>query len=301
MKPLFHGNSNDFDLSAASRTALVPLACRAVAQIDAENEVFVDPWAVSLSNYLRLDRRRFGSDRITRRAVILRSLWFERQLRWSIANRPTSTGSSVIWNLGSGFDTIAFRFKEELRSASYWVDADLPVVTQIKAASGVFAPLSQLNYQILPLDLSQPDSLTGLLPNQASGNQQLIVLLQGVLMYLPTSVVERLLQTLSSIADRFAATRVIFDWCSPLLCRFSRLHPGLLRAGIMNTPFRWSLRSFEQLRPSMQNFTCVSNEDSIYDDASFTTRILKRILLMMPPYNSPGIYGCSILERRSNG
>ena len=240
-----------------------------MANQSAEFADFCDPLATKLAEHLKIDLDRFGGNRMTRRSVILRSLWFEVQVHQQLAFAQADASSLVVVNLASGFDTAFSRFADQNAvgsSGHLWIDADLPNVNRLKRDFSA----GQFGHRIVDLDLTQPNTIASVLePLIAEATQNttrlhVMFLTEGVLMYLSKETVKNLLASLCDFGSQYRQLSIVLDWCSPLLTRFSRWHPGLRRAGIVDVPFSWCVSQAEKISQLEPRLQVEHSDDPVY-------------------------------------
>ena len=268
---------------------------------------FYDPLASSLARYLEIDLDRYGGDPMTRRSVVLRSLWFESQVRQQIAAARADSRKLVVINLASGFDTVFSRIANPIASPwsddDLWIDADLPNVNRLKR-DWFNSQLNNASHRIIDLDLSQPESIANHLgpiiqvASPSTTQLHLMFLAEGVLMYLSDRTVRALLAGLCDFGRQFQQMSLVLDWCSPLLTRFSRWHPGLRRAGIVEVPFSWCISQDLQIAQLEPRLVVHQSDDPIYQHCNV------RMAALAWSYSAwhriwyrrkRQIYGCSVL------
>ncbi len=194
------------NLSEVSRTAFLPLLCRAV-ESERNNPVFSDPMAVlclerllSISSeeeknrIMKWKKRYAGMNAHDAKARIQTVRSFDRIANLFISNHP---GCTVI-NLACGFDTRFWRIENE---KCKYIELDLPEMIELKRE----ILKDQLDYELIGcsvLDTAWIDKVT------SNGNSNFLLLAEALFYYLPKQEVIRILQ---EIARRFNRSQLVLD------------------------------------------------------------------------------------------
>jgi methyltransferase (TIGR00027 family) len=186
------------NLSNVSKTAILTLRCR-VIESEKKSPVITDPMA------------RFCLDRLAGWATTAEKALFEKPQPTTLTNPMAlrarkydaiandfiaANPSSTVVNLGCGFDTRYWRIEH---ARCRYVELDLPEVVEVKRA----LLGERLEYEILGcsvLDASWIDRVT------AGGNTNILLLAEGLFMYLAKADVMRLFKTLSERLTRSQIT-----------------------------------------------------------------------------------------------
>lgn len=208
-------------LSPVSETLLIPLVARAEAG---------DTQAAEAVKRLGTTPGRFSRDRYGMRAVTLRSRWFDRTAVQVLAR----SGEALVLNLGAGLDDRARRIGAQHLYGLDWIDLDLPEVLALRTlAAPDAAPIRST-----PADLRDPGAWVPSLPWRPK--RPIVVLAEGVLMYLTATDVERLIGELAAKAEVLGCPLdLAFDYASPLMAATSWIHPSIRATGAR---FSWGLR-----------------------------------------------------------
>ena len=188
------------ELSEVSRTAILPLLCRAVAT-ERNYLSFSDPMAVlslkrlmSFSSdeekkrILKWRKKYTGINSRDLKARMMTVMSFDRITSRFISENP---GCTVI-NLGCGFDTRFWRIETD---GCKYIELDLPEMTSLKME----ILKDHLNYELIGcsvLDTSWIDRLT------SSGNGNFLLLAEALFYYLPKNDVTRILGAISQGFER---------------------------------------------------------------------------------------------------
>ncbi len=280
------------ELTGVAATALIPLACRAVTELLPERsgtlQTFSDPVALAVANRLGVDLKRFGGSHATRQALVRRSHWFDRQILDFVAQHSAAQQLITIVNFASGFDSGFSRLANRLPPSVQWIDSDLPIINSIK--QNVFP--SDPRHRFVDFDLRQP--LTELEAAIDRPSVATLYMAEGILMYLPPSDVHLWLGNIASTGAADQSRQVLFDWCSPLLNRFSRWHPGFRHARLRDVCFDWSIRDSCEIQTSYPTLHLMTSEDPIYPHLSLATLLLSKAYCRWTGRKS--IYGCARLR-----
>ncbi len=187
------------DLSEVSRTAILPLLCRAV-QSELRNPTFNDPMAVlclerliALSSegekkrILKWRKMYTGFNSRDLKARIMTVRYFDSITSRFILDNP---GCTVV-NLGCGFDTRFWRIEAD---KCKYIELDLPEMIAVKSE----ILKDHLNYELIGcsvFDTSWIDKIT------SSGNCCFLLLAEALFYYLPKNDVTRILQEISQRFD----------------------------------------------------------------------------------------------------
>lgn len=188
------------DLSEVSRTAILPLLCRAV-QSEMSDPTYNDPMAVfflerlmSLSSeeekkrILKWRKMYTGINTRDVKARMMTVRTFDSIARRFISDNP---GCTVV-NLACGFDTRFWRIDAE---KCKYIELDLPEMIAVKSE----ILKDHLNYELIGcsvFDTSWIDKVT------SSGNRHFLLLAEALFYYLPKPDVTRILQVISQRFDR---------------------------------------------------------------------------------------------------
>ncbi len=114
-------------------------------------------------------------------------------------------GFGTVVNLGAGLDARPYRL--DLPAELEWVEVDLPAILEHKAAV-LATDTPRCRLRRVPLDLADADSLTALLAATADPRRPVLVLSEGLIMYLSPGEAD-------ALADALLATGVD-RWCLDL-------------------------------------------------------------------------------------
>ena len=199
---------DELPLRDVSDTALWVAVYRAL-ESERHDALFKDPFA-----------RRMAGQRGHR---IASTIPFGQSMAWSIIVRTAvmdevilrciERGVRTVLNLGAGLDTRAFRLA--LPASLRWFDVDLPAMTAYRQAC-LKAELPACRHAHLAADLSDAAELSQTLADAKVGTGPLLVLTEGLLVYLAPSQVAHLARQLWLEAE---AQWWVADLISPLLKR----------------------------------------------------------------------------------
>ena len=200
----FRNGSTDLDtLEALPRTLLISLAARAHGP-----KIFPalnpdDRYAEALLNTAGVVATTLPSDA----PVLLNVLWrtqLIKQLGQAFFERhPDSTGV----NLGAG---LAHYFQWLRNGHNSWVDADLPEVIDLRQS---LIPNTSTQCKNEALDLTQPGWWRALEPHQGEAHQPILLVCEGVLMYLSATEVRTVLREIADNAPD--GSELLIDFISP--------------------------------------------------------------------------------------
>ena len=215
-------------LTGVAETLLITLAARALGSAAHWVPGFADPTAEALCRRFEVDLARYAAHRPTVRGILLRGAWYDGRCADFLRRFPDGT----VLNIGTGLNTAYERVAALVPGRTWrWIDSDLAPVMTLRRQ--VFEDDDRRSS--LVLDATDTAAIGQILAGIAG---PLLVLVEGVLMFLPPPAVQALF---AGLADR-PGTEVVFDWCSPAMMRRSRKHPALARRRDTSVVFQWSLR-----------------------------------------------------------
>jgi methyltransferase (TIGR00027 family) len=128
-------------------------------------------------------------------------------------SREIAAGADLVLNLAAGLDARPYRM--DLPASLRWVEVDLPEILEYKA--GVLAGAeSRCSLERVPLDLFNVDARRGLFARLGRSAKRIVVVSEGLLIYLMPDVVLGLGRDLAGVA---AIEHWIVDIVSPGLLR----------------------------------------------------------------------------------
>ena len=156
-------------------------------------------------------------------ATVLNILWrtdcIKKMGAAFFAQHPDSPGL----NLGAGLSTY-FQWLDN--GANSWTDTDLPEVISLREL--LLAPV-QLHCRNHPLDIMQPGWWIGLRPKRYRDAKPVLIICEGVLMYLGAAEVAVVLREIGEHAP--AGSELITDFIAPALIGKAAFHPSVRRTG----------------------------------------------------------------------
>ena len=174
---------------------------------------------------------------------IVRSLPRGRQSAWAmivrtalfdeiILSKLQDDGADLVLNLACGLDTRAWRLP--LPPTLHWVDVDLPAILEYKT-SAMTGERPACEYEAVATDLTDPAARDTLIGRLGAAHRRVLVVTEGLLIYLGSDQVAELAQALQQPASfRWWLT----DLASPRLLRMlTRSWGRHLDRG--NAPFRF--------------------------------------------------------------
>lgn len=211
-------------LGPLPRTLLAPLWARASETLE-RHPLLADWNAVATAGAVDFDFRKLRLPRTTRAGACTRTLLIDAMVRQCLTENP---GLQLV-NLGEGLDN---RFGRVDNGALSCIDLDLPEVVEIRKR---LMPESARR-RLLAADIGNASWIDNLDPRR-----HVLLVAEGVLMYLPEPSVRTLL---ARLAHRLPGCELIFDSISPQLARLgSRVEMGRsFRAG-----FQWGLRHASEI------------------------------------------------------
>lgn len=219
-------------LHAVPSTLLIPLAARAGGGRNFPWLDCHDAHAAALLCGLGADSQPCLADGATVLNILWRTALLKTWGRAFFARHPDATGA----NLGCGLST-HFQWLDTGRN--HWIDADLPEVAALRTA---LLPIQHPRWRNATVDLSQPGWWHTLgLPPQNSA-QPVLLLLEGVLMYLEPAQAQAVLREFATEAPR--GSLCLLDTLSHLAVGRAQHHPSV---GPTGAQFRWGLHHPDEL------------------------------------------------------
>lgn len=196
-------------LTPEQETLLIPLYTKA----QPGNPIFFDPKAQDILNQVDYDFTRL---RVPYKTVILicqRAKKMDAVSRDFLAQQP----SGVVLHLGCGLDN---RFWRVDNGKVDWYDLDMPPVIELRKQ---FFPVSD-RYHLIASSVTD----LGWMALVKAANRPVLVVVEGLLMYLSEVEVKHLLLQLH---DTFPGCRLIADVFSRMTARSATQHPSLKHTG----------------------------------------------------------------------
>jgi O-methyltransferase involved in polyketide biosynthesis len=196
-------------LTPEQETLLITLYAKA----QADNPLFFDPMSEEILKRVDYDFARLHVPKKTVILVCQRAKKLDVVTREFLAEQP----DGVVLQLGCGLDT---RFWRVDNGRVNWYDLDMPAVAALRRQ--LFPEGAR--YQLIAssvMDLAWMDTV-------AAGERPVLVVAEGLLMYLDEADVQRLVLRLH---ETFAGCRLIADVFSRLTARSAGKHPSLQYTG----------------------------------------------------------------------
>ncbi|MGD9857354.1 MAG: class I SAM-dependent methyltransferase [Planctomycetaceae bacterium] len=223
-------------LAGVCETLLIPLAAR-VVECQSESPAFRDLRGVEFARQLKFDAQFVARDRWNKVGCQARTVILDAAVNGFLDRNPRA----VVINLGAGLCTRFWRVRagESLR----WYDVDLPSVIDLKQALLADVDLgtkeARGQYTMMDADVTDMcwmDRIPG-----ASG-EQVLVIAEGLLMYLEPEAVRRLIV---GLADEYPGSELLIEAWSPFVRRvWGTLSPALRRTG---ASLHWGLNKPETI------------------------------------------------------
>ncbi len=216
-------------------TLLVPLWARARETIQ-ERPILADWTAVATAGAMDFNFSQLRLPRTTQVGACNRTLLIDAMVRECLKSDPRL----MLVNIGEGLDN---RFGRVDNGSISCVDLDLPEVIEIRRRFVLESARHRLAGASV-LDESWTRTVE-------AGGCKVVLVAEGVLMYLPLDEVRRLM---ARLARRFPGCELIFDTVSPRLARLgSRVELG----GATEAPFRWGVKHAAEMERWGDGYTLV--------------------------------------------
>ena len=259
-------------LGAIPSTLLIPLAARAKGaalfpQFDPH-----DLCANALLDGLQTNVQTYLNDWASVLNVLWRTDVIKKMGTQFFARHPQSHGV----NLGAG---LSHYFQWLSNGKNHWLDADLPEVISLR----------QLLLQTLPghcrlkeLNITQPGWWQRLKLPHGKRARTVLLICEGVLMYLTHTQVTAILEEISENAP--AGSEFIFDFMSPIGIGQAALHPSVCNTG---AEFTWGLHNASQLVKTHPRLE-VLDQRSVAEAYGFACAMTE---LFLKPFTGGPMYG----------
>lgn len=221
------------ELSPVAETLLIPVAARAYDASRAK-PILGDELATQVMQQLDYDFEKVQLSHIEGLCIAIRTRIFD---DWTDAFLKRHSASMVI-SLGCGLDARAQRLTWARRTK--WFDIDLPEVVSIRSQI-MKTEFKGLDYQLIGADITSEEWLTTLPRNQPA-----VIILEGVLSYLPEIDRQKLLQRL---AAHFSDGEILLDCVNSMILKREETHP-LQSARRPKAKFKSAVDDLEQLSNS---------------------------------------------------
>ena len=193
-----------------SRTLYIPLYGKAL--VSRKGIILHDPKAEELWQAEQIPLRGKAASKWLAYYMAMRSAVYDAWLSEQLVKDP----EAVVLHLGCGMDSRCLRVEHPGR---LWYDADLPEV--IRERERYFAP--DETYRLLAADLREDTWL------EEIGAERVIVVLEGVSMYLEPRELKSLLDRLGK---RFCKVSLLMDCYTELAAKLSRRHNPINSVGV---------------------------------------------------------------------
>lgn len=204
-------------------TLIIPLYGKAKMS---EMGVFKDPYAEAAINKINYDYSKLKIQNKTQVMLAMRAAIIDDFTKDFINENP----NSLVLHLGCGLDA---RFMRLGLHVGMWYDLDFPEVIDIKRQ--LYRETE--NYKYIA------SSVTDLkwIDNIKIVNNEVLVIAEGLFMYLSKNEIKELLDALKS---RFESYTIIFDAYSKLTAKSSKNHPSLKKTGAI---IKWGVDTSQEI------------------------------------------------------
>ncbi len=215
----------DLALSEVSSTLLIPLTARALGDAMFPAVANHDACAPTALRRLQVDVTAYVADPYSLYGVLARTLKVRELAAAFFAAHPTALGV----NLGCG---LSHYFQWLDAGRNQWLDADLPSVMALRDRVldlGAESASARSRHRFASVDLRDPGWWSQLeLPATPHG-EPLLLLLEGVLMYLQPAQVHALLHNFGAHAP--TGSQLVFDALCWLVVGHADMHPSVRHTG----------------------------------------------------------------------
>lgn len=206
-------------LEGVMETLLIPLAAR-VHETKSENPRIRDWKAVEIAGKIENDFSKFDETG-SRQGVIARTMILDREAQEFVDRYPDATCISI----GCGLDT---RYQRIQPRNITWYNLDFPEVIQIRKQ--VLEEGEQVKYiGKSALDSSWTD--------EVENNENVLIILEGILMYFTEDEVKQLLEM---IKNKFPRCTVLVEIMNPMVTTKTKYHDTVKKTSAV---FKWGVES----------------------------------------------------------
>ena len=226
-------------LTGVEETLLITLYVRA-KDAESDKPVLNDRKAAEILSRIDNDLSQFKTAWMSYYGILARAKLMDEEIRKFIKKNP----DGVIVSLGSGLDT---RFYRVDNGKIRWYDIDFPeVITLRKQLIGEHPRVTSVSKSML--DASWPEEID-------REGKKLLVISEGVIMYLEEEEVKKLLALMADGLDEFEAH---FDLLYKGLVRFTKKHDAVKYT---QAEFKWGVtdgREIVRFDPRWQYLECIN-------------------------------------------
>ncbi len=247
----------EFQLDGVPSTLLIPLVARAFGDDIFPGFAVGDVHAAQALAQLNVDVAPFLRDKASVFGVLSRTRLF-RQLAGEFFDRnPQALGV----NLGCG---LAHYFQWLDRGSNHWLDADVP---QVMAMRKRLLPVAGKRQRQATLDLTAPGWWQALGLPERDSRQPVLLICEGVLMYLHAQEVERVLHEFGHNAPE--GSEFLCDTLSWMATGCAAMHPSVRHT---QAEFKWGPRHMRDFTAPHPRLTLLS-EHPIMEAYDFSTAL----------------------------
>jgi O-methyltransferase involved in polyketide biosynthesis len=253
------------NLTGVAETLMITLYARAI-ETQRPEPILSDPKAVEIAESLDYDFSKYEKGWASQLGCVIRARAVDRIVQNFLETHP----SAVIVNLGAGLCT---RFSRVDNGEVRWYDVDFPEVIALRQK--FFQENDRYRFIAKSmLDFTWMDTI------QREAKQPMLILYEGVSMYLSEADNQALLQ---QIATRFAPIEVLFDVISHKRSRSTQQHDTVSKT---NAEFKWGIDHSRELETWSPQITLKSEEFYLAQFLNYPQRlpIVWRIVAQLFPF-----------------
>lgn len=257
-------------IKGVSETLMITLYARAI-ETQRPHGILKDPKAVELIEKLDYDFSKYDRGWKSQLGTILRSKTLDLKVTDFIRRHP----DAVLVNLGSGLCTRFFRLDN---GTIRWYEVDLPPVIELRKQ--LLAETDR--YQFIAgsiLDLAWIDRI------ERKANQPLLIILEGVSMYLSEAENRMLLHLISHY---FSPAEMYFDVLSPAAAKTSKTNDTITKT---TAEFKWGIANAQDFRNWGINVLAIEEDYYVthfadYPHLPWGLKTLLSVLIHIPSYKN---------------
>ena len=252
-------------------TLLIPLAARAFGDAMFPTFAAGDAFAAPALRKMDVDVSLFLRDKASVFGVLSRTQVFRQLAHDFFEHHPHAIGA----NLGCGL-THYFQWLDN--HTNHWLDADVPQVMRLRKR---LLPAPKKRHLNALVDLSKPGWWQMLGLPERNSEVPVLLMCEGVLMYLEAHEVEHVLQEFGQNAP--AGSEMLFDTLSWLAIGCASMHPSVCHT---HAEFKWGSKHMRDFTAPHPRLT-IRSDHSIMDDYDFSLALVSssfRALWGVPLY-----------------
>jgi O-methyltransferase involved in polyketide biosynthesis len=256
-------SSEKVHFTQEKETLLITLYARALHS-QSPDPVLRDPWAERMINRIDYDFAKLKVRELNALSIAVRAKNFDLWTTQYLREHPEAT----VLHLGCGLDSRVFRVDPP--ASVRWFDVDYPDVIEIRQR---LYP-ARVGYQLIGSSLADLSWL-----DRVPADQPAMILAEGVMMYLPETVVGPLLRRLT---DHFPTGQMVFDAFNRLARQAAKADQSV---GATGASFGWTIddpQSIQLLAPKLRLVREYRTQE--FEGYARFPGVLRAVVRLMDPF-----------------